>query len=170
MQAFATVTQFSKMLKNLDAWLGSAVEYATTKKFEPNVLADARLTADQYPLTKQIQSACDAAKFAAAYLTGQKAPPHPDTEKTIDELRARLKTTVSYLEGIKESDFGKWEERRVSPPWMHGNWVRGDEYLNEMAIPNFYFHIVTAYSILRHSNVDQLGKAAYIGSIPMKSE
>lgn len=170
MQAFATIAQFSKMLTNLDAWIESAVAYATAKKFEPDVFATARLAPDQFTLTKQIQSASDAAKFAAAYLTGQTAPPFPDTETTIPELRARIKATTTYLDSVKETDFGKWEDRRVSPPWMQGKWVRGDEYLNQMAVPNFYFHVVTAYSILRHNGVGALGKLPYIGSLPMKGE
>jgi hypothetical protein len=162
MGTFETISQFSKMLKNLDQWLQTAVAYAQKKGFEPDVLTHARLAPDQYELVRQVQSACDAAKFAAAYLSGHKAPAHPDTEKTVEELRARAHTCVAYLDGFKASDFDGAETRSVSPPWMGGHSVRGDRYLNRIAIPNFYFHVTTAYAILRHNGVE-LGKADFVG-------
>ena len=126
------------------------------------MLTQARLAPDQYALVQQVQSACDAAKYAAAYLSGQKAPSHPDTEKTMGELRARIQTCVGYLSTFKASDFAGAEERRVAPPWMEGNSVRGDDYLTRIAVPNFYFHVTTAYAILRHNGVE-LGKRDFIG-------
>jgi hypothetical protein len=109
-----------------------------------------------------VQSACDAAKYAAAYLSGQQAPSHPDTETTIAELRARVEKCLSYLATFEAGDFAGAEERRVSPPWMQGNSVRGDQYLMRLSMPNFFFHVTTAYAILRHNGVS-LGKADYIG-------
>jgi hypothetical protein len=162
MSTHETITQFTRMLKNLDVWLKAGVEHAKAKGFEPDVLAQARLAPDQYELIRQVQSACDAAKFAAAYMSNQKAPAHPDTEKTIEELSARIRTCVAYLDGFKASDFTGGEERRVSPLWMQGNSVRGSDYMTRLAIPNFYFHVTTAYAILRHNGV-QLGKADFIG-------
>ncbi len=162
MSTFATITQFSRMLKNLDQWLETARAFAEKKGFDPDVLAQSRLAPDQYALVQQVQSACDAAKYAAAYLSGQTAPSHPDTEKTIAELRARIKTCTTYLDGFKERDFTGAEERRVAPAWMQGNSVRGDVYVMRIAVPNFYFHVTTAYAILRHNGVD-LGKRDYIG-------
>jgi uncharacterized protein len=162
MSTFETITQFAKMLKNLDQWLQAGTVYAQKKNFAPDVLAQARLAPDQYALVQQVQSACDAAKYAAAYLSGQKAPSHPDTEKTIGELQTRIHTCVGYLETFKAADFTGAEERRVAPPWMEGNSVRGADYLTRIAVPNFYFHVTTAYAILRHNGVD-LGKRDFIG-------
>ena len=162
MSTFETISQFNRMLKNLDQWLQKGTEYAQQKNFDPGVLAQARLAPDQYALVQQVQSASDAAKYAAAYLSGQKAPSHPDTEKTIDELRARIQTCLGYMDTFQASDFAGAEERRVAPPWMQGNAVRGSDYLTRIAVPNFYFHVTTAYAILRHNGVD-LGKRDFIG-------
>lgn len=166
MDTFATVAQFAKMLRNLDHWLEVGAAYAQKKGFEPDVLTQARLAPDQYALARQIQSACDAAKYAAAYMSGQKAPSHPDTEKTLGELRGRIQTCVKYLESIKVPEYAGAVERRVSPPWLEGKWFRGNDYLSQVAVPNFYFHVTTAYEILRHNGVD-LGKRDFIGSMPV---
>jgi len=160
----ATIPQLSKMLRNLDRWLEKAVEHAKTKNFEPNTLLNARLAPDQYPLVKQIQAACDSAKSAAAHLAGKELPKHPDTEQTLDEIRARIQTCLQFLETIKESDFAGAESRRISLPFLPGKVILGSDYLNEMALPNFYFHITTAYAILRHNGVN-VGKIDFIGSL-----
>lgn len=162
MTTFETILQYSRMLKNLAAWLDKANAHARTKGFDPDVLAVARLAPDQYCLVQQVQLACDAAKFAAAYLSGQKAPSHPDTEKSIAELKTRIEKCTAYLDGFNAADFTGAEQRPVSPPWMEGRSVRGDLYLTRLSLPNFYFHVVTAYAILRHNGVD-LGKGDYIG-------
>jgi hypothetical protein len=167
MNTFDCIPQFAKMLRNLDNWLEKASAHAKAKSFEPNVFVQARLAPDQYPLVRQIQSACDAAKFAAAYLSAKEAPKHPDTEQTIPELRQRLQACISYLETVKESDLAGCDERKISPPWLHGKWVRGDQYVLQGALPNFYFHVTTAYAILRHNGVD-LGKMDYIGAMPVR--
>ena len=161
-----TIAQFAKMLQNLDRWLEAGSAFAEKKKFAPDVLAQSRLAPDQYELIRQVQSACDAAKYAAAYLSGQKAPSHPDTEKTIGELRARIRTCVQYLESVKPAAYAGAAERRVSPPWLQGKWFQGADYLGQLAVPNFYFHVTTAYAILRHSGVE-LGKMDFIGSMPV---
>ncbi len=166
MHAATTISQFSKMLDNLDHWLVKATVFAEEKKVSPDVLAQSRLAIDQYELVRQVQSACDSAKFAAAYLAGQQPPAHADTEKTVDELRTRIRTCRAYLASIDASAFAGAAERRVSPNWMQGKWARGDEYLTEFAVPNFYFHVTMAYAILRHNGV-AIGKMDYIGSIPM---
>jgi uncharacterized protein len=165
MDTFATLTQFARMLENLSKWLDAGSALAEQKKFEPDVLAGARLAPDQYPLTRQVQSACDQAKYAVAYLSGQTAPSHPDTETTIGELKARIETCLGYLRGASASAFGGAAERRVSPAWLGGKWMRGDHYLMQIAIPNFYFHVTTAYAILRHNGVP-LGKMDFIGAMP----
>ena len=165
MNAFVTITQFAKMLDNLGAWLDKGVAYAQEKKFEPDVLAASRLAPDQYDLTRQVQSACDQAKYAAAYLSGQKAPSHPDTEKTIVELKTRIDTCLTYLRGFDAAAFGGAIERRVAPTWLGGKSMRADDYVNQIAIPNFYFHVTTAYAILRHNGIS-LGKMDFIGAMP----
>ncbi len=167
MNLYEVVPQFAKMLRNLDKWLEKATLHATTKSFDVNVLVQARLAPDQYPLVRQVQSACDSAKFSCAYLTGSKAPSHPDTETTMAELRTRIQSCISYLETVKEADFAGADERRVSPAWLAGKWVRGDHYLVQAGLPNFYFHLTTAYSILRHNGVE-VGKMDFMGQLPVK--
>jgi hypothetical protein len=150
------------MLRNLDRWLDLAAAHAKAKGFEPDVLAQARLAPDQFSLVQQVQSACDAAKYAAAYMSGKEAPSHPDVEKTVAELKARIGTCVAYLDGFGEKDFAGAAERRVAPAWMQGRSVSGPGYLTRISEPNFYFHVTTAYAILRHNGVP-LGKQDFIG-------
>jgi uncharacterized protein len=167
MNVYDVIPQYGKMLMNIDRWLDKATEHAKAKKFEIDTLVHARLAPDQYSLDRQIQSACDSAKFSAAYLTGKEPPAHPDTEKTIAELRARIKSCLAFLETVKESDVVGAEDRKVAPKWLQGKWVKGDHMLLQMSLPNFYFHVTTAYAILRHNGVD-LGKMDFIGSIPIR--
>ncbi|MGH7821030.1 MAG: DUF1993 domain-containing protein [Candidatus Binatia bacterium] len=161
------ILQFAKMLRNLDAWLDKAGAYAKTKSFEVDVLAQARLAPDQFSFVRQVQSACDQAKFAAAYLADKKPPSHPDTEQTIGELRQRIRACLDFLQTVQAKDFAGAEERKVAPPWLGGRWLRGDDYLVEVAIPNFFFHVTMAYAILRHNGMD-LGKMDYIGALSTK--
>ncbi len=156
---------FAKMLRNLEQWMDKATAHATAKSFEVDVLAQARLAPDQYELIRQVQSACDQAKYAAAYLGGKQAPSHPDTEKTFAELRQRIEKCLSFVETVQAKDLAGAEDRKVSPPWLGGKWLKGDDYLVQVAIPNFFFHVTMAYAILRHNGVD-LGKMDYVGSIP----
>jgi uncharacterized protein len=160
----SSVLQLKKMLLHLDAWLDKAVVYANAKAFDPVVLVGARLAPDQYPLARQVQSACDTAKFAAARLAGKEAPKHPDTEQTIAELRARIQTTTGYLGTFKPTDFDGAESRLVALPYLEGKVLTGDDYLMEQVLPNFYFHVTTAYAILRHNGVG-VGKRDFIGSL-----
>jgi uncharacterized protein len=162
------IFQFKKMLLNLDTCLQKGAAFSDNKKFDVNVLTQYRLAPDMFPLTKQIQSACDAAKFCAAYLTGQTAPKHEDNETTWTELRERIKKVVTYLESFKDSDFAEAESIKVKPVWAKGAWLPANEYLYEVAIPNFYFHMTTAYAILRHAGVD-IGKMDYLGKVDMKN-
>lgn len=163
----ASVPQLKKMLNNLDKWLDAAVAHAAKKSFEPAVLLEARLAPDQYPLTRQVQSCCDGAKFTAARLAGKEAPKHPDTETTLDELRARIRSTVEFLDTITEADFAGAKERMITLPFMPGKTLTSGDYLNEMALPNFYFHATTAFAILRHNGVD-IGKMAFLGSLNLR--
>ena len=166
MNPFDAIPQFIKMLQNLDHWIEAAVAHAQKKSFDPEILLGARLAPDQYPLLRQVQVVCDVAKFTAAHLSGQKAPAHPDTEKTIAEVRARIATCIAYLETVKPADFTGAAERLFSAPWMNGKWVVGQAYLQEFSYPSFYFHLTTAYPLLRHNRFE-LGKRDFIGSVPM---
>lgn len=163
-----TVPQLMKMLRNLDNWIVAATSHAERKKFDVHNLIKARLAPDQFPFDRQVQTACDNAKLIAARLAGKEAPPHSDTETSIEQLRARIAAVCSYLETFTAEDFAEAETRRISLPWMDGKWMRGDEYVVQFALPNFYFHCSTAYAILRHNGVD-LGKRDYIGGVPMRS-
>lgn len=163
----ASVPQLTKMLHNLDRWLDKAVAYAETKKFDPDILVSCRLAPDQFPLSRQIQAACDAAKFAGARLAGKEAPAHPDTEKTLPELKARIQSVIAFLNTIQASDFAGASERTISLPFAPGMIIDAGDYLNGLALPNFYFHITTAYAILRHNGVD-LGKQDYIGGLNLR--
>jgi hypothetical protein len=153
-----TVPQFSKMLRSLDKWLDKAVAHAAAKSFDPSVLLQARLAPDQYPLLRQIQSACDAAKTAAARLTGEEPPKHPDTEQTLEEIRARIRTVLAYLETKRAEDFAGADQRLVKLPFLQGK---------QLSLPNFYFHLSMAYAILRHNGVD-VGKNDFIGSLKLR--
>jgi len=156
---------FAKTLENLEQWMDKANEHAKAKAFEVDVLAQARLAPDQFGFVRQVQSACDQAKYAAAYLGGKPAPSHPDTEQTFAELRQRIQKCRSFLETVKAKDLVGAEDRKVAPPWLGGRWLRGDDYLVHVALPNFFFHATMAYAILRHNGVP-LGKMDYIGSMP----
>ena len=162
-----SLPHFIKMLKNLDRWIEKAVDNAKARSFEPAAFLTSRLAPDQYPFTRQVQAACDAAKLAAARLTGKEAPKHPDTETTVEELRARIADVVAYLETFTAADFASAETVAITLPWMPGQIVRGRDYLFDLALANFAFHVTTAYAILRADGVP-LGKADYIGGI--KSE
>jgi hypothetical protein len=162
----ASIPQFKKMLGNITHWLDKAVAHAEKKPFEVGVLLNARLAPDQYHLIRQIQAACDAAKFGAARLTGKEPPKHPDTEQTLEEIRARVASVVSYLSTFKAEDFAGAETRPIRLPFLEGKILYGRDYLNELTLPNFYFHVTTAYSILRHNGVD-VGKQDFLGSLTL---
>lgn len=159
-----TIPQFKNTLGQVQKWLDAAVEYAKTKSFDPNVLVGSRLAPDQYPLSRQIQSACDTAKFTAARLTGKDPPKHPDTEQTIDELRARIRTVLDYIDSYKPADFAGTETAQVKLPWLEGKYILGSDYVSQQQLPNFYFHATLAYEILRHNGVP-LGKMDFLGHI-----
>lgn len=161
----ATVPIFTKFLNNLDRWLEKAVAHAGDKGGGES-LVEARLAPDQYPLRQQIQAACDQAKYTVAKLTGKEPPSHPDTEQTVDELRARIRLAVDYLASFSHDDFVGAEERKCAHAWMGGKGLRGGDYLDHFALPNFHFHLTTAYSILRNKGV-ALGKTDFIGSLPL---
>ncbi|AXQ28106.1 DUF1993 domain-containing protein [Solimonas sp. K1W22B-7] len=167
MSHYDVIRQFSKMLQNIEKWLDRAEAHATAKKYEVDVLAASRLAPDAFTLAQQVQAACDQAKFAAAYLTGSKAPAHPDTEKTVAELRQRIAACMAFLATVEEKDFAGSAERKVAPPWLDGKWFHGEDYVEGLAIPNFYFHVTMVYAILRHNGVD-VGKMDFIGGLQIQ--
>lgn len=158
---------FTKTLENVEKWMDKASESAKARSFDVDVLAQARLAPNQFAFVQQVQSACDQAKYAAAYLGGKTPPSHPDTEKTFAELRERIRKCTSFLSTVGKKDYTGAEERKVAPPWLGGRWLSGHDYLVELAVPNFFFHVTMAYAILRHNGVE-LGKMDYIGGLPTR--
>ena len=164
----AQLVQMTKMLKNLDAWLQKGAEHAKAKGFEPAVLLQSRLSPDMYPLTRQIQAACDGVKFLAARITGKDAPKHPDSDTaTLDELRARIASVLEYCTSFSAKDFDGADKRVVPINFMPGKGMAAGDFAREMNVPNTYFHIAMAYAILRHNGVN-LGKQDYIGSLNLR--
>jgi hypothetical protein len=157
-----TFAQMKKQLGQLDKWLGVAAEYAGSKSFDPNVLTGMRLAPDMFPLARQVQICCDSAKLAASYLSGKAAESQPDTETTLDDLRARVQSVVRYLDGFTADDFNGAAARVVSQPRWKGEWMTGQDYLLQHGLPNFFFHLTTAYAILRHAGVG-IGKRDFLG-------
>lgn len=164
-----TVVQFSKMLQNLSAILNKGASFAETKKVDVAVLLNARLAPDQFHLIRQVQIACDTAKLGAARLTGKtdSAPKHADDETTLAQLQQRISDTVAYLASFTEADFSQAATQKISQPRWEGKYLTGYEFLIQHVIPNLYFHITTAYAILRHNGVD-VGKKDYLGTMPYK--
>jgi hypothetical protein len=162
-----TITQFTKMLKNLNFILDKGALQAEAKKFDVEVLLNSRLAPDQFNLIRQVQIACDTAKLAAARLAGKEAPVYEDNEKNLNDLKARIEKTINYLGTFKTDDFSGASERKITHPRWEEKYLNGHDFLIEHALPNIYFHVTTAYSILRHNGVD-VGKKDYLGDMPFK--
>lgn len=158
------IPEMTKMLKQLSLWIDKAAAFADQKKIDIDVLLNARLAPNQYHFIKQIQVVSDMAKGGAARLTGQTPPSFPDTEKTLSEVRERIQKTIQYLETIRPEAFAKAATYVVPLGFMPGKGMKGQDYALHMILPNFYFHVTTAYAILRHNGVD-LGKADFMGSV-----
>lgn len=164
-----TVPQYKLTLKALKKVLHKGKTFADTKKIDMSVLFQSRLAADMFPLGRQIQIVCDGAKFGVARLTGLEAPKFEDNEKTFEEFTARIDKTIAFLETVKAEQFQGYESKKITFPWHPGKWMDGKTYLVQHSLPNFYFHLTTAYDILRHIGVD-LGKSDYLGEQNWKSE
>lgn len=162
------IGQMKKMLGQLDKWLEAAAACAQAKKFDPNVFLTLRLAPDQFAFARQVQTACDTAKLVAARLAGKDAPSHPDTEQTLDELRARVRLVVTYLDGFSARDFDGAAARVITQPRWEGKVMSGADYFLEHGLPNFFFHITHAYAILRHGGVS-LGKRDYLGPLTQRT-
>ena len=158
----ASVPVFLQMLPCLSAILDKAAAYAAAKKIEPSVLLNVRLAPDMFPLTRQVQIATDFAKGLVARLAGQEPPKYADTETTIDELKARIAKTIAYIKEFKPAQIDGSEEKDINIT-LGGQprSFKGENYLVNFAMPNFYFHMTTAYAILRHNGLD-IGKGDYM--------
>ncbi|QPF81721.1 DUF1993 domain-containing protein [Bradyrhizobium genosp. L] len=159
------ILQCMQSLSNLLICLDKAEQHAVAKTFDATVLLSSRLAPDMQPLTSyQVQSACDYVKAAAAWLSGQKPPVHEDNEQTIDELKARIRKTVDFVNSVTLEQYADAGNRKVRLSWAPGKVIGGTDYLLQMTIPNTYFHIAMAYAILRHNGVE-VGKMDFLGQI-----
>ncbi len=160
----ASVPVFVRGLKNLAACLEKARADAEARKFAPEILVDARLAPDMHKLSRQVQIASDTVKNAAARLAGLEVPSFPDTESNFDELQERISRTIAYVETVTQAQLDASEEKVVTLKFP-GREITfsGADYLTNFVLPNFYFHLTTAYAILRNQGV-KLGKADYMGA------
>lgn len=159
----ASAPRFANALTNLSAILDKAQAHAEEKKIDPAVLGSLRLIADMFPLSRQVQIACDTAKGAVARLALVEIPKHEDTEQTIPELKARIAKTLDFVRSVPAAAIDGSEDREVVLKMRSGEHkYTGLQYLMGHAWPNFYFHVTTAYNILRANGVD-IGKRDYIG-------
>lgn len=159
----ASAPRFANTLKNLSAILGKAQAHCEARKIDPLVLTGARLYPDMFALARQVQIACDSAKGAVARLAGVEIPKHEDTEKSFEDLQARIAKTLDFIATVNPAQIDGSEEKEVVLK-LQGKDVpfKGLQYLLGFAWPNFYFHATTAYAILRHNGVE-VGKRDFIG-------
>jgi uncharacterized protein len=163
----AVIHQFVRTLRALDAILVKAAQHAEARKFDPNNFCTARIAPDMLPFTRQIQIACDAAKRIAAALSGKDAPVYTDSETTLEQLRERIAKTVAYLETFTADDFAKVTPETLVPlPNNPARALLAPDALLARAVPNFYFHVTTAYALLRAGGVD-VGKRDFLGDLPL---
>ena len=164
----ASVPVFVQFLTSLSAILKKAADHCAAKKIDPSVLVNARLTPDMFALARQVQIATDHAKGAAARLSGSEVPSFPDTETTFEELQARIAKTLDYIQGFKPGQIDGSDDKPIHiKAGKHELDFTGSVYLLHFAMPNFYFHVTTAYGILRHCGVE-VGKMDFMGPPPKK--
>jgi hypothetical protein len=160
----ASVPSFVQMLTSLQSILKKGVAHAEAKKFEPSVLANARLAPDMHPLYRQVWIVTDQAKGGAARLCGAEPPAYPDVEMTFPDLDARLKKTIDYVKSFKPEQFNGAEDRDINLQFGPNKVTfKGLPFLFHITLPNLYFHTTTAYNILRHNGVD-VGKRDFMGT------
>jgi len=159
---YQSYLQMKKMLGQVEKWLDQAEAFAKEKSFDPNLFLTFRLAPDQFPLVRQIQTACDTAKLSASRLTGKDAPKHEDNEASIGEIRTRIRAVIEYLNGFSAKDFDGAATRTVTNPRWEGKVMTGEDYFLEHAQPNFFFHLAHTYALLRHNGVP-VGKRDYLG-------
>ena len=159
----ASAPRFVNILHNLSAIIDKAEAHCAAKKIEPSALTTARLFPDMFPFTRQVQIACDTAKGAVARLAGVDIPKHEDTEQTFAELKARIAKAIDFVESVSAGKIDGSEDKEIVLQMRSGERrFKGMQYLLGHAYPNFYFHVTTAYNILRHNGVE-VGKADFIG-------
>ena len=153
---------FVRLLKNLSTLLDKGQAHADTKKIASGVFPESRLIADMFPLSRQVQIATDQVKGAMARLAGVEVPKYEDNEQTIEELKARIAKTIAFIESFKPEQINGTEERDIALTMGGKEYkFKGEAYLLESVLPNFYFHVVTAYNILRQNGVD-IGKRDFL--------
>lgn len=167
MSLYPIVLEMKKLLGNVGAWLDKAAAHAEAKKYDPSVLLQSRLAPDQFPLIRQLQAACDQAKYAAGRAAGKEIPSHPDTEQTLDEVRQRIASVMAYLGALEAPDLEGTDARLITLPRWEGKSMTAKAYFLEHAMPNFFFHLTTAYAILRHNGVP-VGKRDYLGALTFR--
>jgi hypothetical protein len=161
----ASVPVFVHFLNGLASVLRKAEAHVQAKKLDPDAFLAARLFPDMFTFTKQVQLACDFAKGTSARLAGVTAPSHADDEKTFDELQARIRKTIDFLRGLNKEQFAEAETRPIT--FKAGGkdmTIKGAQYLSNVGLPNFYFHVTTAYGLLRHNGVE-IGKADFLARV-----
>jgi uncharacterized protein len=160
----ASVPAFLQILGSLSGILTKAEAHCAAKNIQPDVLLGARLYPDMLPLSRQIQLACDFASKGCARLAHVEVPATPDTEKTFGELRHRLANTIDYLKKFTPAQFEGADSREVTFPAgpERTMTLKGQDFLNRVAFPNFYFHAAIAHGILRHNGVE-IGKRDFLG-------
>ena len=160
----ASVPRFVNILNNLSHILDKAQAHVDARKIDPASLTAYRLFPDMLPFTKQVQIACDTAKGAVARLAGIENPVHEDNEKTLPELKARIAKTLAFVQSVSPAQIDGAEDKdivvRRADTEVH---YKGMQFLLGSAIPNIYFHVTTAYNILRHNGVE-IGKRDYLGN------
>ncbi len=165
----ASVPIFVRMLGNMNGWLDKAEAHAKDRKFETSVYLASRLSPDMLPFSKQIQIACDAAKFCMSRLSGVDAPKFEDSETTLAELRERIRKTVEYVSSVPADSIDGSDAKDITVPRRDGSMtMKGETYLKQFVLPNFFFHVTMVYALLRLNGVD-LGKADYLGSLTAAS-
>jgi len=164
-----TVPEFKRSLLTLKGILVKAGAFLAEKKIEDSVLLNARLALDQFSFVKQVQITCDNAKGTAGRLAGVELPKMEDNEETLKALEERIDKTIAFLDTLQPEQFEGSEEREIPIYFMPGKMLYGLEYLNTMGLANFYFHLTTAYSILRHNGMN-IGKADYMGQVEFHDE
>ncbi len=160
----ASVPRFVNTLGNLSNILDKAQAHVDAKKLEPAALTGYRLFPDMLPMTKQVQIACDTAKGVVARLAGVEIPAYEDNEKTLAELKARIAKTVAFIQTVTPGQVDGSEDKEiVIKRGDKETRYKGMQFLLGHALPNFYFHVATAYNILRHNGVE-IGKRDYLGN------
>lgn len=165
----SSVPAFDISLSALSGVLDKAAAFAEARKIDQSVLLQTRLFPDMFPLVRQVQTAADVAKNGVSRLAGVEFPAYEDNEKTIDQLKDRLTKTAAYLKTIDANKIDGSGDREITfplGPTRRGH-MKGSDYLSHFLLPNFYFHVATAYAILRHYGVE-IGKQDYLGNIPLK--